>query len=99
MNNHKDDQLRKLLQSAELNAPGASFTDEVMNEIQGEVVFNPLLKSMLKNVPIKGPSENFSYDVMNQLEISHFKLADRSIISKNAWLMVSVFITLLVLIA
>ena len=99
MTNQKDDKLRKLLQGVELNKPGSSFTEEVMKEIQTDVVFNPLLKSMLKKAAIKGPSENFTYGVMDQLEISDFKLVDQSIISKKAWLIISCLMTLLVLIA
>jgi hypothetical protein len=99
MTNQKDDKLRKLLQGVELNKPGSSFTEGVMKEIQSEVVFNPLLKSMLKNTSIEGPSENFTYDIMGQLEVSDFKLADQSIISKKVWLIASVLVVLLVMIA
>jgi len=99
MTSQKDNKLKKLLQRVELNNPGASFTEEVMKEIQSEIVFNPSLKSMLKNASIEGPSENFSYGVMDRIDVSDFKLADQSIINRKVWLIVSGFMAVLVLIA
>jgi hypothetical protein len=99
MTNQKADKLRKLLQSAVMNKPSSSFTEEVMKTIQSEVTINPLLKSILENTPLKGPSENFTYGVMSRLEVSDFKIADESIISKKVWLMVSGLVVLLVLVA
>src|ERR1041384_5451321 len=99
MSSAKDDRLRKLLQSTELNKPGSSFTDEVMKEIQGEVVFNPLLKSILKNAPVENPKEGFTNEVMSHLEASDFKLSDVSIIGKKVWLTISGVVAFLVLIA
>jgi len=99
MNNQKEDRLRKLLQRVELNNPSPSFTEEVMKEVQTEVAFNPLLKSILKNAFIEEPGENFAQGVMNQLEISDFKRAEQSIISKRTWLIVSGLGVLLVMIA
>lgn len=99
MANQRDDKLRRLLQRAELNKPGASFTDEVMKEIESEVVTSPLLKSLLKNVPIENPKEDFTHIVMDQLEVSDFKTSEVSIISGKVWLAISVILVLLILVA
>lgn len=92
--NDKDDRLKKLLQRAELDKPGDSFTEGVMAEIQSESVFNPALKSILKSAPIETPGEDFTQAVMNSLG-ADLETPGTSIISKRAWYAISGFVVII----
>lgn len=92
----EEDKFRKLIQSIDLDAPGISFTDNVMKilESQEELNLHPALKSVLKNELLAEPSFEFSDNLMSHIQPKANRILE-PIITKKIWLIISGIVTMI----
>ena len=92
MSKKEEHNIKKLIQSIELDTPSKNFTEKVMSKINygtsDEALKDPVLTSMLKKNVLEVPSVNFTTRVMSQIQsdgITEYK----PIISKKIWSVLS----------
>jgi len=96
MSKKEEHNIKKLIQSIELDSPSENFTEKVMSNINcatdDELLNDPSLTSLLKKNGQEAPSVNFVTEVMAQIQREGI-IEYKPIISKKIW---SVLILLLV---
>lgn len=94
----KEDKLKKLIQTVDLDQPKADFTESVMKEIQLQesLVINTALQSVLEEHIIESPSIDFTQKVMLSVERSDKKVVYKPIISKKVWYGVGIAASLII---
>ena len=90
----EDKKLDKLIrESLKMEAPSVDFTNKIMNQIEAfETIEEKALGSLLKKNAMESPSLNFTARVMAEVEKVSIKVADTPIISKKAWVFISIFV-------
>lgn len=95
----KDDKLKKLIQSVELDQPKVDFTAIIMQQIEAQesLVSNPALQVLLEKHLIESPSVDFTENVMMGIERLDKKVVYEPIISKKVWCGISIAAALLII--
>jgi hypothetical protein len=93
MSKNDEHNIKKLIQSIELDSPSRNFADKVMSKINyvtnEEVLNDPSLTSLLKKNGQEAPSVNFIDKVMAQIQQEGI-IEYKPIISKKIWRFLSV---------
>lgn len=94
----KDDKLKKLIQSVELDQPKVDFTAIIMQQIEAQesLVSNPALQVLLEKHLVESPSAGFTQNLMMDIERLDKKVVYEPIISKEVWYSVSIAAALLI---
>lgn len=97
----KEDKLKKLIQSVELDQPKADFTYTIMHQIEAQesLVSNLALHTLLEKHLIESPSADFTENVMIGIERLDKKVVYEPIISKKVWYGISIAAILLIFLA
>ena len=91
----EDKKIDKLIrESLKMEQPSIDFTNKIMNQIEemADAKQEAALGSLLKKNTLESPSLNFTARVMAEVEKASIKLADKPIISKKAWVFISIFV-------
>ncbi len=95
MSKKEEHNIKKLIQSIELDSPSENFTEKVMSKINyatDDVVLNdPSLTSLLKKNGQEAPSVNFVAEVMAQIQQEGI-IEYKPIISKKIWTVLSLLL-------
>ena len=93
MSKNDEHNIKKLIQSIELDSPSENFTEKVMSNINyatdDELLNDPSLTSLLKKNGQEAPSVNFVTAVMAQIQREGI-IEYKPIISKKIWSVLSV---------
>ncbi|MFD2522206.1 hypothetical protein [Emticicia soli] len=94
----KEDKLKKLIQSVELDQPKADFTATIMQQIEAQesLVSSVALQVLLEKHLMESPSADFTENVMMDIERLDKKVVYEPIISKEVWYGVSIAAALLI---
>lgn len=92
-----DDKFKKLIQSIELEEPGAAFTDNIMKmvEAQEELNLNPALLVAIKQELVAEPPVGFTENLMDQIQPAASKAPEAVMTPKVKLIISGVFIVLL----
>ncbi len=90
----EDKKIDKLIrESLKIEQPSVDFTNKIMNQIEvADAKQEKALGSLLKKNALESPSLNFTERVMAEVEKASIKVADVPIISKKAWVFISIFV-------
>jgi len=92
MSKKEEHNIKKLIQSIELDSPTENFTEKVMSKINyatdDEVLNDPSLTALLKKNGQEAPSVNFIDEVMAQIQQEGI-IEYKPIISKKIWSVLS----------
>ena len=90
----EDKKIDKLIrESLKMEQPSIDFTNKIMNQIEAvDAKQEKALGSLLKKNTLESPSLNFTARVMAEVEKASIKVADTPIISKKAWVFISIFV-------
>ena len=90
----EDKKTDKLIrESLKMEQPSIDFTNKIMNQIEvADAKQEKALGSLLKKNALESPSLNFTERVMAEVEKASVKVADVPIISKKAWVFISIFV-------
>lgn len=90
----EDKKIDKLIrESLKMEQPSIDFTNKIMNQIEvADAKQEKALGSLLKKNALESPSLNFTQRVMAEVEKASVKVADVPIISKKAWVFISIFV-------
>lgn len=84
---NQDESFRKLIRKAELDAPSADFTKNIMQQIDAEaaqsMAFEPKLQALLQRHALETPSVDFTKAIMAKTAAS--KTVYAPIIPQKAW--------------
>src|SRR4051794_3097554 len=86
----KEDKLKKIIQSVELDDPGLPFTDGIMEIIQTreELKLAPAILSVLETELLAEPPFQFTENLMASIKPAQNRIPN-PIISRKFWLLVS----------
>ena len=90
----EDEKIDKLIrESLKMEQPSIDFAAKIMNQIEAvDAKQEKALGSLLKKNTLESPSLNFTARVMAEVEKVSIKVADTPIISKKAWVFISIFV-------
>nr|WP_294943640.1 hypothetical protein [uncultured Mucilaginibacter sp.] len=93
----KDDKFKKLIQSIDLEEPGAAFTDNIMKMVQAQEELNlkPALLAAIKQELVAEPSVGFTENLMAQIQPAASKAPEAVMTPKVKLIVSGVFIALL----
>ena len=95
MSKKEEHNIKKLIQSIELDSPSENFTEKLMSKINyvtnDEVLNDPSLTSLLKKNGQETPSVNFVDEVMAQIQREGI-IEYKPIISKKIWSVLSILL-------
>ena len=95
MSKKEEHNIKKLIQSIELDSPSENFTEKLMSKINyvtnDEVLNDPSLTSLLKKNGQETPSVNFVDEVMAQIQLEG-TIEYKPIISKKIWSVLSILL-------
>ena len=95
MSKKEEHNIKKLIQSIELDTPSENFTEKLMSKINyvtnDEVLNDPSLTSLLKKNGQETPSVNFVDKVMAQIQLEG-TIEYKPIISKKIWSVLSILL-------
>ena len=95
MSKKEEHNIKKLIQSIELDSPSENFAEKVMSKISyvtnDELLNDPSLTSLLKKNGQEAPTVNFVDEVMAQIEQERI-IEYKPIISKKIWSVLSLLL-------
>jgi hypothetical protein len=101
MENHNEENFRKLLQKAAIEKPGVDFTDNVMKKVSAEwqqitATEEAALKMLIQNTSLEKPSPAFTDQVLRALPVAAPAIRYQPIISKKAWYWIAATVVLVI---
>lgn len=90
----EEEKIEKLIrESLKAEQPSADFKDNIMNQIEAfDAKEEKALGSLLGKYIIESPSINFTGRVMHEIQKASMSVVNKPVISKKAWMFISVFL-------
>ena len=98
MTHGKEDKLKKLIQSIELDQPKADFTGIIMQQIEAQesLIIYPALDALLEKHLVESPSIDITQKVMMGIEYLDKKVVYEPIINRKVWYALGIAATLII---
>lgn len=101
MEDHNEENFRKLLQKAAIDKPRADFTENVMKKVSAEwqhitATEDAAFKMLIKSASLEKPSSAFTDQVLRALPVPAPAIRYQPIISKKAWYWIAATVAIVI---